>query len=208
MVPDGRGLVLDVEEAGFGEFEGTGAGEADAFAFGLGHVDDAGAVGAAVADEVDFVDEGDVEEAAEEEVAYDVLGRSGGRRSAGEGRWMGSMGKWQAIGNEIQVEVTYMQQEALGYRVASGPGSLHEDMPAVCSLGAHGTARGEGRRGGSVGALVDLFELDEFYEAQICVAWVLRRHDRCARVYRGGAVKGTSTRLTRPLGSRTFFDLV
>lgn len=64
-------LCLDL--SWFGGLEGTNAGEADSGVFGLGYVDDAGGVGAAGADCVDFVDEGEGEVAGEDEVAGDVL---------------------------------------------------------------------------------------------------------------------------------------
>lgn len=65
--------LLDFERAGFGRFERARAREADALAARLGDVDDARAVRAAVTDGVDFVDEGDFDEAGEEEGAGYVL---------------------------------------------------------------------------------------------------------------------------------------
>jgi hypothetical protein len=64
---------LRVEGAVLVGFEGAGAGEADSFACGLGYVYDPCAVRAAVADGVDFVDEGDVGEAGQDEPAGYVL---------------------------------------------------------------------------------------------------------------------------------------
>lgn len=64
-VEDGRVVFIEVKRllclnlSWFWGLEGTYAGEADACVFGLGYVDDAGGVGSAVADCVDFVDEGE-----------------------------------------------------------------------------------------------------------------------------------------------------
>jgi hypothetical protein len=64
---------LRVESAVLVCLEGAGAGETYPFACGLSYVYDSRAVRAAVADVVDFVDEGDVEEPCEDEPAGGVL---------------------------------------------------------------------------------------------------------------------------------------
>lgn len=65
---------LRVESAVLVGFKGASAGETGPFARGLGYVYGSCAIRAAVADGVDFVDEGDVEQACEDEPPRNVLG--------------------------------------------------------------------------------------------------------------------------------------
>lgn len=112
---------MEVERAGLAGFEADGAGEADSLALGLGDMDDAGGVGAAVADGLDGVDKGDGGEAAEDEPAGYVLERS----AAG-------------VLNEKEA---YVDCEAFCYCLGGCPYGLGVDMSAICP------AKGAGGKG-------------------------------------------------------------